>query len=632
MLRAYIEDREPTLGSQLDWDDPIFIDQANTSAQDFTNRIDRKTDVVAFSCYVWNFKKHMKMARLLKERNPNVKIIAGGPHIPNDPTGFFDEHPYVDVIIHNEGEIAFSRVLKGDEQVPGTTTREFHCLRGENLPKRIELKSPYLEGYFTDIIKKLQKVGLEFWAPWETNRGCPYQCTFCDWGSSLMNMVRKFPMLRLYQEAEYFTTSEIENIYICDANYGILPRDEDLARYIAKLNSTTGYPKHLRGSFAKNSNDRVFNITKMWNDQGMVSGATLSMQSTNMNVLESIDRKNIGLKHYRELQHKYREHKVPTYTELILGLPNETKDTFINGICSLLQAGNHDDIRVWELSVLPNSPIATQQKMFRLDTIDKHLFLEFPKTPPDEIEISKTVVATNTMSRGDWVEAYLFAWVVQALHCGYYTRFISQYLWQEVGISYKDFYTGLIEYYSRHSSVLGTAIGHLRNRLHSYLTNEDVTLRSRVAGYGSERYDPADTIWLTLNPLTKTFYSELYDYLEVLITNLEFNFDAWDKEFESVVDFNRDMMFTQSYDPRQEARPLEYEHDVVGYFLSGDWKTDISKERPLQIWFYDETMGITKDPIVPNDAKAFAKAAVGNGFLISRVGRYVHQKVGVKYE
>ena len=91
------------------------------------------------------------------------------------------------------------------------------------------LPSPYISGVFDDLFDDRYN----FHAVWETNRGCPYACTFCDWGSATMSKVRTFPEDRLQKEIDWFADHRIQWIYGADANFGILPRDETIAEWLA---------------------------------------------------------------------------------------------------------------------------------------------------------------------------------------------------------------------------------------------------------------------------------------------------------------------------------------------------------------------------------------------------------------
>jgi len=430
-----------------------------------------------------------------------------------------------------------------------------------------------------------------------------------------MNKVRRFSMERLAEDISFFGDNDIGNIYICDANFGMLPRDEEITDILTSTKQTTGFPKQIRGSFAKNSNERVFNITSNLMKAGMIYGTTLSMQSTDKKVLDSIDRSNIGIEKYQQLQERYRTEGYHTYTELILGLPTETKESFINGIDELLVAGNHEDIRVWELSILPNAPMAQHVDKFGLETITKNVFLELPKTPADEIETNEIVVSTNTMSRDEWVDCYLFAWVVQALHCGGYTRYISGYLWHTHGISYRHFYEQLIKScMAIEDCVIGQALTDLKDLLYIYADEPKVTLLQKVKGYPG-RYYPADWMWLTLCDVKTIFYKRL---LRIIA---QATGDSYGLLLD-LVKYQREMMLDPSYDP-EHGKIFQTDYNWDQYFQNG-----ILKERFRVHAVSTSATGVDdKYTLIKDDKKTFADAAVGSGFLISRHHHYIHHDV-----
>lgn len=618
LLRGYIEQYTPDLARSLEWGDPIFLDEP---ADNIASRID--TDVLGLSCYVWNFKKQMKIAKLVKQRNPDAYVVAGGPHVPNHPGDFFREHPYVDVIVHGEGEITFANLLKlhlSDSDaypVYGTSTPYFHhsvnSLFGEKLPKDIFIDSPYYAGYLDSAVAQARESGQEFWAPWETNRGCPYQCSFCDWGSSLMNKVRKFSIERLGHDLDFFGTNGIENVYICDANFGMLKVDEGITNALVASKEQTGYPKQIRGSFAKNSNDRVFNITKSLMDAGMIYGTTLSVQSMDENVLKAVDRENIGVEKYEELQKRYHAEGYHTYSEVILGLPEETKDSFIGGLCELIEAGNHEDIRVWELSILPNAPMAQHVDRYGLKTVTKNVFLELPKTDPAEVETNQIVVETATMPHDDWVHCYLFAWMIQTLHCGYYTRYIAEYLRREQGISYRKFYEGVFDVCrSLDDCMVGRSLEKVENLLRSYPNNTSSHLMQRAKGFGTTRRNPADWLWLNLCAHKDNFYNRIIQFLPEHV--------RWSFPLDDLMHFQKSIMLDPSYDPAK-GHYIKVSHNWKEFFLSGE-----PLQRKPSVYVIKQThTGIDdKYSLTNNSGAEFANAAVGSGFLVSRHRHYAH--------
>ena len=89
------------------------------------------------------------------------------------------------------------------------------------------MPSPYLTGIFDELIKENPE---EKWlASWETNRGCPFSCTYCDWGSATNSKVSRMHLDRVYAELDWFSKNKVEFIFCCDANFGMLPRDYDIA-------------------------------------------------------------------------------------------------------------------------------------------------------------------------------------------------------------------------------------------------------------------------------------------------------------------------------------------------------------------------------------------------------------------
>ena len=68
-------------------------------------------DVVAFSCYIWNITQTIAVAQRIKIRNPNTKILLGGPEVSYDWQNVI-ALPQIDYIITGEGEIPFTQFLR----------------------------------------------------------------------------------------------------------------------------------------------------------------------------------------------------------------------------------------------------------------------------------------------------------------------------------------------------------------------------------------------------------------------------------------------------------------------------------------------------------------------------------------
>jgi tRNA A37 methylthiotransferase MiaB len=156
---------------------------------------------------------------------------------------------------------------------------------------------------------------------WETNRGCPFACCFCDWGVRTKNKVRLHSPGAGRRRNRHMAEKGVADIYITDSNFGLFKRDLEIARLLVDARHRTGFPKRVRIQFAKTSNETVFAISRLLFENDMLWGTTLSMQSVDLDVLAAVSRPHVDIDTYADLKNRYQRHHIPTYTELILGLP-----------------------------------------------------------------------------------------------------------------------------------------------------------------------------------------------------------------------------------------------------------------------------------------------------------------------
>jgi anaerobic magnesium-protoporphyrin IX monomethyl ester cyclase len=147
-------------------------------------------NVVAFSCYIWNITQTLAVAERIKMRNPNTKILLGGPEVSYDWEDVITKD-CVDFIVVGEGEIPFQLFLKSypDVDFVPSLVRKVNGVVHHNPSSPMfdvqELRDvmPYVNDPVEDLNNKVLYV--------ETSRGCPYKCEFCL--ASLDNKVRYVP-------------------------------------------------------------------------------------------------------------------------------------------------------------------------------------------------------------------------------------------------------------------------------------------------------------------------------------------------------------------------------------------------------------------------------------------------------
>jgi tRNA A37 methylthiotransferase MiaB len=386
-------------------------------------------DIVGFSAYVWNLRISLEIARRLKAERPDRLVVFGGPQVPDRSEDFLRQNPFIDVVANGEGEQTFLNLLEAFPErdwskIAGISYLDadghFVCNPKAGRLREIEtLPSPYLEGTFAPLMAAQPD---ETWIVlWETNRGCPFSCTFCDWGSATASKVFAFDIERLRQEIEWFADRRIEFVFCCDANFGILGRDVEIAKAVAETKLASGYPKAFSVQNTKNATERAYQTQKILADAGLNKGVVLSMQSVSDLTLEAIKRQNIALAGYEELQRRFTRDRIETYSDLILGLPGETFDSFADGVSRLIENGQHNRIQFNNLSILPNAEMGdpAYQAKYGMQTIETrvHNIHGTLQVEADGIyETQDLVIATHAMPLADWRRARTFGWMSALLH------------------------------------------------------------------------------------------------------------------------------------------------------------------------------------------------------------------------
>ena len=333
--------------------------------------------VLLCSDYVWTLGANLELARAARARCPELFVVHGGPSCPRyegDAERFLDDHGEVaHVLARGEGEPTLVDLLGrigpyldgGPSAVPGDVLRDVagitfrdpttgEVVRTEDRDRIAtldDLPSPYLTGEFDHIPVEAWRKAMAI----ETNRGCPYGCTFCDWGSATMSRIRKFDIDRVRAELQWAADRGVVSINVTDANFGIMSRDVEIARHIAALRRTRGNPQFVAYYPAKNTTKHLAAVMDVLMEAGVGPSAPLSLQSTDPATLEAIARANISNEHFVALAAEFRRRELPLQGELILGLPGQTVESYLADLQFLL---DHEITpRTWPLQVLPNAPM-----------------------------------------------------------------------------------------------------------------------------------------------------------------------------------------------------------------------------------------------------------------------------------
>ena len=228
LLRAYAEQFPPLVEA---YNFQPFIYEVD-SFSNIIHKYEKDPHVAAFSLSMWNERLSLNIAAAVKTEWPKCLIVMGGAQCPHYPTEYMKKYPFIDVCVRAEGEIAFTEVLKRWalpdtlENIPNVTWRcgdEIIANTGEQeFSRDLDIfPSPYLEGLFDELVETSN-----FQAIIETNRGCPFHCTFCYWGKGGLSRKYKYHELeRVYRELDWCAEKEIKYIFNADSNFGMNKRD-----------------------------------------------------------------------------------------------------------------------------------------------------------------------------------------------------------------------------------------------------------------------------------------------------------------------------------------------------------------------------------------------------------------------
>lgn len=574
--------------------------------------------LVSFSNSIWCSNYNKTLAAAIKRRFPACLILFGGKELPRDNT-YLEEYPFIDFLIHLEGMEAFRALLEtlsGDEpdfsSIPNLSYRSADgpVMNPIALPETADYPSPYLDGVFEEL---MQLPDYKFVTAIETNRGCPFTCSYCDFDSSCTK-VRMRNLDDVLREIEWVGQHKIDYLVCNDANFGLFPRDLTIAEKLVETKQKYGFPLKLQVSAAKADLPRVFQINKLLNEHGMSKGATISLQTLAEDALFNIDRKNIPLPRYSELMAQYNEYNIPTFTDMILGLPGETCESFCDGIGRLLAAGQHTSIYVYSCAILTNTPLWSRayQEKYRIRSI----CVPFAQYHCDNVigeeipEYVREIVETSTMTSADFGRAKLFSVAVQCFHCFGLLQAFAMYLYTETGLSYTSFYKQLLSWLEQNrQTVCGAEFADVEKQIHMYL-NGEIMIPYTDPVFGNIVWPLEEAAYLQIVLQFDRFYDEIAGFLK--------GFEIPEPLFTELMRYQKCIVKM----PGVRERTAAFRYDFASYFKHVYTNSPIALEQKNnRITFRDRR--------IPDNWKDYSKFVIWFG----RKGeKNLYKDIAVDYE
>jgi len=524
MLSAYAQKQ---LGSKFVFD---LYKEPSSLGQDL-----EKFDphIVGLSNYLWNQRLSLTFARHLKETRPNIITIFGGPNYPVDKVEqeeFLTAHPEIDFYLPHDAEISFTNLLKliRENEMSTELIKEGdppdgvdYIHRGKFISGKIsprakvsDIPSPYLLGMFDKFLSR-------HWEPLIiTARGCPFQCTFCVEGQDYYTKVYPRDIEEVKEELAYIA-KKLEGtearLNIADSNFGMYKANIEVAKAIEKCRNTYGWPSYVTITGGKNKKERVLESVKYL---GKRTSMTLSIQSSDADVLDAIGRTNVSLDTLVETSKELEHMEMGSYSEVILALPLDTKERFLKSIRDLITA-RIKKVVVFTLMILPGAKLGSIEDRKKYRYIMNYRTLprscgkyQWDNTTYAITEVEQVAVGNESLTKEDYLFCRSFSLTLTMFYNGMILRPLHNFL-QSQGLSIYDF------------------IYHL----HSNLEHAPKDL---IELYAELMNDIEAELFETEKDILEHFQSNLEGYLnEDLGMNIYHKTmsEAWLNHFESTIDF-----------------------------------------------------------------------------------------------
>jgi radical SAM superfamily enzyme YgiQ (UPF0313 family) len=255
----------------------------------------------------------------------------------------------------------------------------------------------------------------------ETTRGCPFSCSFCADGLFLKNKVNRYDSQRTREEL-YYIAKKVKNInelIITDLNFGMYKQDLVTGKLIAEIQGIYDYPTIIDAPAGKNKPERVIETASLMN--GWIMGA--SIQSTDPGVLKAIKRSNISSNAYQQIIDFGNSIETnETYTEIILGLPGDSKQTHLESLRFGVDS-NVSSMRMYQAIMLSGTEMASNEdrKKYGLTTKFRTMAgcigiydIYGEKHPVAEIE--EIIVSSNTLTSDDYADCRIINLIIRAFY------------------------------------------------------------------------------------------------------------------------------------------------------------------------------------------------------------------------
>ena len=357
----------------------------NQQIEDIEADIYRKVpDVVAISCYIWNYSMVQELIEDIHQVRPDLPIWLGGPEVSFHPEQLMQKFPFLAGIMIGEGEQTFVELVQryisetqdnkisecGIERelsdmsniaglyLPSGYTAERECLSLDDIP--------FLYSDLADFENRI--------IYYESSRGCPFRCKYCL--SSIDKQLRFRSLDLVKKELQFFLDNKVPQVKFIDRTFNA-KHEHVLAiwTYIKENdNGVTNFHFEISADLLTEEEIELLNSMR----KGLVQ-LEIGVQSTNPDTIREINRSMDLCKLKNAVQKVNAAGNIHQHLDLIAGLPYEDYMSFHDSF-NEVYAMRPEQLQLGFLKVLKGSAMEEQAREYEIG---------YRKTPPYEVLYTK---------------------------------------------------------------------------------------------------------------------------------------------------------------------------------------------------------------------------------------------------
>ncbi|MBQ7900339.1 MAG: B12-binding domain-containing radical SAM protein [Clostridia bacterium] len=313
-----------------------------------------KADVVAFSCYIWNFSMVLTLCDNLKKASPDTMIVLGGPEVSYSPVEILQKHSSPDAVVIGEGEVTVHELFEALENRKGLSDIRGIAYRHGGGVVQNSHREPvsYLDDLpfvYDDTIDTYKNHIIYY----ESSRGCPFSCSYCLSGER--GRVRFLSMERVKKDIDFFVAHKVPLVKFVDRTFNAdKARAKEIFKYIIDTAADTKFHMELAGDLLDDETIQLLSTAPP-----DIMQFEIGVQTTNTQTMDAINRKIRWEPLADNIRKLMANGNIHVHLDLIAGLPHEDLQSFKRSFNDVMALGA-DVLQLGFLKILDGSAIKEQ--------------------------------------------------------------------------------------------------------------------------------------------------------------------------------------------------------------------------------------------------------------------------------